>query len=66
MTIRVSGQAKVTVDYSVDLDMTMEDFDALSQGKQDQLIVNHTDWSKASYSSEVEIDDHVDVVKVVE
>lgn len=66
MTIRVSGQAKVTVEYAVELDVTMEEFDALSQRKQDELIVNHTNWAKANYSEKVEIDDHLDVVKVVE
>lgn len=66
MTIRVSGQAKLTVDFAVELDMTQKQFDALSHQKQDELIKIHTQWSKASFSEQIDIDDHVDVVKIVE
>ena len=66
MTIRVSGQAKLAVDYVVELDMTEEEFYALDQSKQDELILHHTDWHRVSRRAEVEIDDHLDVVNVVE
>lgn len=66
MTIRVSGFAKMEVQYSTDLDMTVDEFEALSQRKQDELIKMHTDWLEVGRSAEVEIDDDLDVVKVVE
>lgn len=66
MTIRVSGRANMKVEYSTELDMTEEEFDALSQQKQDSLIDAHVDWKEVTRSAEVEIDDDVEIVKVVE
>ena len=66
MTIRVSGQAQLTVDFAVDLDMNQKQFNALSHKKQDELIKIHTQWSRASFSEQIYIDDHIDVVSVNE
>lgn len=62
--IEVNGTAKIRVDFSVEVDMTVEEWDALSQKKQDEYIENHADWMDACRSGEVddiEVDDVIEV-----
>lgn len=42
--IRVSGTASVDVDWEIEVDMTEEEFDNLSEKAQNQLIDSHVDW----------------------
>lgn len=58
--IRVTGYAFLRVPFSVDLDMTVEDFDDLSSSEQNELIDGAIDWKEACRSGElddVEIDE---------
>lgn len=62
--IRVTGTATLKVDYSVDLDMTEEQFDALSERHQNQLIDRHIDWFDACRSGEMDDLDIDDVTEI--
>jgi hypothetical protein len=64
--IEVNGTAKILVDYSIEVEMTVEEWDALSQKKQDEYIENHVDWMDACRSGEVDDIDVDDVIIVNE
>lgn len=53
MAIKVSGVARLNVDYTVELDMTEEDFDALSQDEMDLLIEDSINWPSVLSDAEV-------------
>jgi hypothetical protein len=58
--ITVSGTATLKVNYSVDLDMTEEQWDALSEKKQNEILDSTIDWMDECRSAEVdeiEVDD---------
>ncbi|MEK4188080.1 hypothetical protein [Paenibacillus sp. FSL L8-0494] len=57
--IRVKGTAKVRCDYEVVLPMTEEEFDRLSEKKQNELLDTSIDWKDAlrsGWMDEIEID----------
>ena len=56
--IRVNGSAKLKTDFTVDLNITEEEFDAVSSRQQDLLIENSVDWQEAMRQAEV---DDIDV-----
>lgn len=60
--IEVNGTAKVRVDYSVNVDMTVDDWDALSDNEQNKIIEGQVDWMDACRSGEVD-DIEVDEVE---
>ncbi|HLG26730.1 MAG TPA: hypothetical protein VI423_03000 [Paenisporosarcina sp.] len=65
MAIRVSGSAKLRVGYTVELEMTEEDFDNLSEGQQNEIISDSINWG--DIMSDAEVDDiDVDELEVVE
>jgi len=64
--IRVSGSAKLKTDFTVDLNMTEEEFDALTQRQQDQLLEDNVDWYEASRQAEVDDIDVDDLEKLEE
>jgi hypothetical protein len=58
--ITVKGTARLRVEYSVELDMTMEEFDSLSERKIHELLDSRIDWMDACRSAEIydmDIDD---------
>jgi hypothetical protein len=58
--IRVIGTAKLRVNYDVQLDMTEEEFDSLSESKQNDILDHKIDWMNECRSAEVddiEVDD---------
>lgn len=62
--IRVTGTAKLTVHYDVQLDMTEEEFDAMSQLISFELLDSTIDWQEAGRNAtvdEIEVDDLVEV-----
>lgn len=63
--IRVSGTAKLRVEYSVNLDMTEEQFDAMSEREQTELLDRKIDWMDACSSGEL-YDLDVDDVEEIE
>jgi len=52
--IEISGTAKIRVDYSIELDMTEEVWDDLTEKQQNEKIENHVDWMDACRSGEVD------------
>lgn len=52
--IKISGTAKVIVNYEVKLKMTRESFDALSEKSQNALIDNTVDWIDACRVAEID------------
>ena len=56
--IVISGEAKLKVPYKVQLNMTVEEFDALPERKQNELIEEAIDWRDATRSAET---DEIDV-----
>ena len=61
--ITVTGQARLKVPYTVQLDMTTEEFDALSERKQNELLDDSIDWKDACRNAEL---DDIDVDDVQE
>lgn len=58
--IRVIGTAKLRVNYDVQLDMTEEEFDSLSESEQNDILDHKIDWMNECRSAEVddiEVDD---------
>ena len=58
--ITVKGMARLRVPYSVKLNMTEEEFDSLSERKQNQLLEDAIDWKDACRNAEtddIEVDD---------
>lgn len=60
--IIVNGEAKIRVDYSVELDMTEEQWDSLSEKKQNEILDSAIDWMYACRSGEV---DNIEVYDVI-
>lgn len=58
--IRVSGRVKAIGDYSVELDISEEDFYKLGYIEQEIMINNAIDMSKIHFN-ESEIDDDADI-----
>lgn len=61
--IRVSGSAKLRVEYSVDLDMTEGEFDNLSEREQNGIIDEAIEWMDACRGGET---DDIDVYEIEE
>jgi hypothetical protein len=58
--IEVNGTANVRVDYSVEVDMTVEEWDEMSPAAQTEYIENYVDWMDACRScsvGDIDIDD---------
>lgn len=58
--IKVSGTFRLYGSYEVKLDMTEEQFDALSHHQQTDLLDSHIDWLDATRGAdldEIEVDD---------
>jgi hypothetical protein len=62
--IRVTGTAKLRVNYEVQLDMTEDEFDAMSERSQNELLDNMIDWKEACRSAELDDLDVDDLVEV--
>lgn len=52
--IKVSGNFRVTGRYEVELDMTAEEFVALPERKQTELLDGSIDWRDVLQSSETD------------
>ncbi|WP_438498038.1 hypothetical protein [Paenibacillus sp. IHBB 3054] len=61
--IRVTGKAKLIVNYDVELDMTEEEFDSLSERKQNEVLDDAIDWIEVCRNADV---DEIDVDDLVE
>lgn len=58
--ITIDGTAKLRVSFSVEVDMTVEQWDSLSERKQNEIIEGLVDWMDECRSGEVddiEVDD---------
>lgn len=51
--IQVSGRATLQVPYTVELDMTVEQYDAASEHTINQLIDNTVDWQAVGRNAQV-------------
>ena len=56
--VKVSGDVKLSVRYDIELKMTADEFEALSESKQNQLIEEAIDWHDALRSART---DDIDV-----
>lgn len=63
--IRISGTASVDVDWEIELDMTEEEFDNLSEGLQNELIDSNVDWLDACRNGSID-NIEVDVIEHME
>lgn len=63
--IQITGEAKVKARFVVQLDMTEEEFYALPQRKQDELIDDKIDWHNTVRNGETDDIDVWEVDKVV-
>jgi hypothetical protein len=61
--IKVSGLVKVSASFEVELDMTEDEFDALSDRQQEELLEGVIDWRDTLESSET---DSIDVWELEE
>lgn len=52
--IEVYGKAILKVDFNVELDMSEDEFEALSEKKQDALIDSKINWHSTLRSAEVD------------
>ena len=62
--ITVSGTATLRVDFSVEVKMTEDQWDALGESKQNELLDSAIDWYDAYKGAEVdefEVDDLVEI-----
>lgn len=58
--IEVTGEATLKVKYSVELDISEDEFENLSERKQDEMIEDAINWHeilKNAETNEIEIDD---------
>lgn len=61
MKLKVSGSFKLTSNFEINLDMTSEEFEALNQREQDELMENHINWYKVLRSVDfIEFSDDID------
>lgn len=58
MAIKVEGQAKLKVSFSVNLEMTEAEFESKTEREQDEIIENAINWHDALPNSET---DEIDV-----
>ena len=61
--ITIDGMAKLRVSYSIDLEMTAEEWDSLSERKQNEIIENTVNWMDACRDAEL---DDIEVDEVSE
>lgn len=61
--IKVSGTARLKVDYSVRIDMTEEEFNEMPLRNQEELLDNSIDWETVCRNATV---DDIDVDEVEE
>ena len=62
--IRVSGKIKLKMPYSVVLGMTKDEFDSLSERKQNELLEGKIEWHnelKNVIATDVNIDDITEI-----
>jgi hypothetical protein len=52
--ITIDGMAKIRVSYSIDLEMTVEEWDDLSEREQNEIIEIAADWADACRNGEIE------------
>lgn len=64
--IKVTGTARLTVWYGVELDISEEEFDALSERKQNELLDGAIDWREVCRGAELDEIDVDDVVSLDE
>lgn len=64
--IKVTGTMSLKTDFTVELDMTEEEFDALSGQRQDELIDGEIDWYMALRSADLDDIDVWDIVEIEE
>ena len=64
--IKVSGRITLSVDYTVKLNMTEEQFYNLSEHQQNQIIDENIDWHNTLRNAEVEDVDVWDLEEVEE
>ncbi|WP_040981037.1 hypothetical protein [Oceanobacillus jeddahense] len=64
--INVYGEAVLTVRFDVDLPLSEDEFESLSQKEQDQLIDTKIDWVEATKSAEIDNFDIYEFRKVDE
>lgn len=63
--IKVSGSVRLYVNYTVKLNMTEAEFDALSYGKQESLVESHINYYEAMRGADVS-DIDIDELEEVE
>jgi hypothetical protein len=52
--ITVTGTVSLKVSYSVEFDMTEDEWDSLLPSQQDDLLDSHVDWKEACRDAEVD------------
>lgn len=61
--IKITGVAKLSVPFEVELNMSEEEFDDLTERQQNDLLDNHIDWMEVCRGGEV---DDIDVYDLEE
>lgn len=64
--IRVTGAANLRVPFSIDLDMTEDEFDGLPDSKLEKLLDASIDWHEACRSAEIDDLDVYDIEEIGE
>ncbi|OIJ17075.1 hypothetical protein BKP37_00610 [Anaerobacillus alkalilacustris] len=64
--ITVSGEVRLRVSYQVELNMSEQEFDALSEREQNEHLENAIDWLEAGRNAEVDEFDVDDVIEIEE
>lgn len=64
--IRVNGVARLRVDYSVDLNMTIDEWESMSTRKVNELLDSSIDWYDVVRGAETEDMDIEDVEEIDE
>lgn len=62
--IRVNGEATLKVPYVVDIDMTEEEWDAMSEGQQNEELESRINWYIECKNAEVDDMDVWDVTEI--
>ena len=52
--IKVNGEARLVVKYEVEINMTEEEFENLSQRQQDAILEELIDWREECKNAEVD------------
>jgi hypothetical protein len=64
--IKVTGTARLSVDYEVELDMSVEEWEMMNLARQDELIDGYVNWMEVcrnARTDDIDVDDVVVIDK---